>query len=217
MLGNFGDAEVFSFHATKFFNTFEGGVITTNDDALAERIRLASDFGFHSRDRVDCLGTNGKMSEIAAAMGLTNLQSMDGFIQVNRRNYQHYQRLLADIPGLSLIRFDQSERCNCQYVVVEVDVQQTGLDRDTLVEVLHAENILARRYFWPGCHRMEPYRTLFPYASEALPHTEAVADRILVLPTGSAVSGEDVETVCGILRVAIANTNEVHQRIADHG
>jgi dTDP-4-amino-4,6-dideoxygalactose transaminase len=213
MLGNFGEAEVFSFHATKFFNTFEGGAIVTNDDALAERIQLMGDFGFHSRDRVDSIGTNGKMSEISAAMGLTNLRSMDEFVEANRRNYQYYQREIAAIAGLSLIHYDQGERCNFQYVSVEVDAQITGVSRDALVEVLRGENVLARRYFWPGCHRMEPYRTLFPEAGQHLPHTERVAERVMALPTGTAVGEQDIATIGDILRAALANGNEIRKRI----
>jgi dTDP-4-amino-4,6-dideoxygalactose transaminase len=87
-IGNFGDAEVFSCHATKFFNTFEGGAVTTNDDELAEEIRLMKNFGFAGYDQVVYIGTNGKMSEISAAMGLTSLESLDEFIQINHRNYQ---------------------------------------------------------------------------------------------------------------------------------
>jgi dTDP-4-amino-4,6-dideoxygalactose transaminase len=217
MIGNFGDAEVFSFHATKFFNAFEGGAIATNDDALAARMRLMGDFGFHSRDRVDSIGTNGKMTEVCAAMGLTNLRSLDEFLHINRRNYRRYRQELDALPGFDLIHYDESERCNFQYMAVEVDARRIGIARDDLIEVLHAENVLARRYFWPGCHRMEPYRTLFPGFSETLPKTEEVADRIVVLPTGSAVSEADIETVCGILRAAVTHADEIRQRIANHG
>jgi len=214
MIGSFGNAEVFSFHATKFFNTFEGGAIVTNDDDLAARMRLMGDFGFHSRDRVDSIGINGKMSEIAAAMGLTNLQSMDEFIRANRRNYHQYQQEIAAIPGLSLIQYDEREKNNFQYIVAEVDANVTGLHRDILVKVLHAENVLARRYFWPGCHRMAPYRTLYPDAGRQLPHTEQVAERVLVLPTGSTIGEPEIETVCDILRTAIANAAAFRQQLA---
>ncbi|MBM4459798.1 MAG: dTDP-4-dehydro-6-deoxyglucose aminotransferase [Chloroflexi bacterium] len=217
MIGNFGDAEVFSFHATKFFNTFEGGAIVTNDDDLARHANIIRDFGFTGYDRVVEVGTNGKMTEVCAAMGLTNLRSLDDFVRINRRNYHAYRRELDALPGFHLIHYDESERGNFQYMAVEVDAQEAGIGRDDLIKVLHAEKVLARRYFWPGCHRMEPYRTLYPDAAATLPRTEAVADRILVLPTGSAVSEEDIETVCGILRVAVANAAEVRQRITSHG
>lgn len=210
MIGNFGDAEVFSFHATKFFNSFEGGAIVTNDTELANRLRLMSNFGFSHYDAVDSVGTNGKMTEAAAAMGLTNLQSLAEFVQTNRRNYDHYQRELADVPGLSLITYDQAERGNFQYVIVEVDEAAAGISRDALVEILHAENVLARRYFWPGCHRMEPYRSLYPDAGRDLPYTEQVAERVMALPTGTAVGEQEIRIIGEIVRAAVAQTHAQH-------
>lgn len=216
MIGNFGDAEVLSFHATKFFNTFEGGAITTNDDKLARRIRLMQNFGFAGYDNVVYIGTNGKMNEASAAMGLTNLKSLDEFIEVNRRNYRQYQRESASIPGLRLTRYDEREACNFQYIAMEVDEQVTGLSRDDLLEALHAENVLARRYFWPGCHRMEPYRSYFPNAGLLLPNTERVASRILVLPTGTAVSAGDIQIIAEIIRAAIAQAGKISGLAKQH-
>ena len=100
-IGNFGQCEVFSFHATKFFNTFEGGAIVTNDDELAEKTRLMRNFGFVHYDKVIYPGTNGKLTEISAAMGLTNLAALDEFVRVNRRNYDSYKSAFADIPHLN--------------------------------------------------------------------------------------------------------------------
>ncbi|MBI3344757.1 MAG: aminotransferase class I/II-fold pyridoxal phosphate-dependent enzyme [Gammaproteobacteria bacterium] len=208
-LGNFGDAEVFSFHATKFFNAFEGGAVTTNDDALAAKIRLMKNFGFSGYDNVIYIGTNGKMSEASAAMALTSLESMDSFIATNQANHETYTASFADFHGLKLIGYDNSEQNNYQYVVVEVDESQTGLNRDELIKVLHAENVIARRYFYPGCHRMEPYRSFFPHAGLLLPHTEALADRVLVLPTGTAVNSKDIGTIGDILYSAVANAPAV--------
>jgi dTDP-4-amino-4,6-dideoxygalactose transaminase len=203
MVGGFGLAEVFSFHATKFFNSFEGGAIVTNDDAFAARIRLMKNFGFAGYDNVIYIGTNGKMTEICAAMGLTNLESLDDFIAVNRRNYQAYQEGLAGISGLSLIKYDSREKCNYYYIVVEIDETKAGVKRDDLVNALHAENVLARRYFYPGCHRLEPYRSHYPHAKFLLPETEKLAAHIIVLPSGTAVSREAIATVCALIRRSV--------------
>ncbi len=173
-IGAFGDAEVFSFHATKFFNTFEGGAVTTNDDALADKLRGMRNFGFADVDAVTDLGTNGKMSEASAAMGLTSLESLDAFIQINKRNYATYARGIAGARGIRLVTYDEEEKSNYQYIVIEVNEASTGISRDLLLKVLHAENILARRYFFPGCHQMEPYRSLFPGARLRLPVTEGL-------------------------------------------
>lgn len=203
MIGGFGLCEVFSFHATKFLNSFEGGAIVTNDDGLAAKIRLMKNFGFHGYDTVNFIGTNGKMTEVCAAMGLTNLESMDRFVSRNRENYQAYSAGLAGIPGMSLIQYDETERCNYQYIVIEVDEAASGIGRDSLVEALHAENVLARRYFWPGCHNMEPYRSYFPHARLLLPETERLAGRVVVLPTGTAMDANKVRIVCDIIRGAV--------------
>ncbi len=215
MLGTFGLAEVLSFHATKFLNTFEGGAVVTNNDELATKLQLMRNFGFAGYDDVIYIGTNGKMTEASAAMGLTNLESLDEFIEANRRNYYCYRAALAGLPGIKLINYNEVERCNYQYVVIEVDEQQSGVERDILIGVLQAENVLARKYFWPGCHRMEPYRSYFPNARLLLPETERMAARIMVLPTGTAISAEVVRSICGIIRLCIANGRELRQLQAD--
>jgi len=214
MIGSFGAAEVFSFHATKIMNTFEGGAIVTNDDRLAEKLRLMQNFGFAGYDRVIYVGTNGKMSEVCAAMGLTNLESLDGLIECNRRNYLNYRREFAGIAGLRLLVYDERHRSNYQYVVATVG-DDAALTRDELMEVLHAENVLARRYFYPGVHRMEPYRSSFPDAHLQLPHAEAVCRQVLVLPTGTSVSGEDIARICEVMRVALANAVPVRKRLKE--
>lgn len=200
MIGNFGRCEVFSFHATKFFNTFEGGAIATNDDDFAKQVRLMKNFGFAGYDNVIYPGTNGKMTEICAAMGLTGLDSLDEFMAVNRRNYLSYKEGISAIPGLSLLSYDENERCNYQYIVMEVG-DEFPLSRDQIVKVLHAENILARKYFWPGCHNMQPYRDYYPHAGLMLPHTEKVANRVIVLPTGTAMELEHIQIILNILHL----------------
>lgn len=213
MIGNFGDAEVFSFHATKYFNTFEGGAVVTNNDELAQKIRWMTNFGFAGYDQVIYLGTNGKMTEIAAAMGLTGLESLDEFIAVNDRNYRQYQQALAEIPGVRMITYDEQDKNNYQYVTLEIEETITKISRDQLVRVLHAENVLARRYFYPGCHQMEPYRSYFPHAGLLLPHTERLTQRIMSLPTGTAVTEEDVRCIGQIIRLAIENGEYLSKKI----
>ena len=213
MIGGFGACEVFSFHATKFLNSFEGGAVVTNDDALADKLRLMRNFGFAGFDRVIYLGVNGKLTEVCAAMGLTSLDAIDGLVAVNRRNYLAYAEGLLGIPGISLLRYDPAERNNYQYVVVEVDPSIAPLSRDELVSVLHAENVLARKYFWPGCHRMEPYRSLQPNASLLLPQTELKASRIIVLPTGQTIDPGTIATICALFREAFSRAAAVRARL----
>ena len=214
MLGSFGDAEVFSFHATKFFNTFEGGAVTTNDDELAARIRLMKNFGFSGYDNVIYIGINGKMSELSAVMGLTGLESLDDFVSVNRRNYQQYQTEMASVPGVKMLSFDEREQSNYQYIVLEIDESITGVSRDQLLKILWAENVIARRYFYPGCHRMEPYRSYFPQARLLLPETEKLVKRVLVLPTGTAVGVEQIAAIGQVMRLVVSHGEKVSGRLS---
>lgn len=213
MIGSFGEAEVFSFHATKLLNTFEGGAIVTDNDGLAEKLRLMQNFGFAGFDRVIYIGTNGKMSEVCAAMGLTNLESLDEIIACNGSNYRAYRKHLDRIPGIRLMQYDARDRNNYQYVVVALD-DDAALSRDELVEVLHAENVIARRYFYPGVHRMEPYRSYFPHAHLLLPVTEEICRNVMVLPTGPSVSEEVIGRICAVIHTALANAPAVRERLA---
>jgi dTDP-4-amino-4,6-dideoxygalactose transaminase len=214
MIGGFGNAEIFSFHATKFLNTFEGGAIVTNNDELAATARLMRNFGFAGLDRVTSVGTNGKMSEASAAMGLTSLESVDSFIETNRCNYHLYQQQLTKVAGISLSRYEEDEKCNYQYVVIEIDEAVAGIRRDMLDEILWAENVLTRRYFYPGCHRMEPYRTDEPQAGLRLPQTERIAEMVLCLPTGSAVSSAEISAICALIEFITKHAEAVKQRMS---
>lgn len=212
MIGNFGEAEIFSFHATKFLNSFEGGAIVTNNDNLAERIRLMKNFGFSpSSDNVVCVGTNGKMDEMSAAMGITSLESMDYFIATNKKNYKLYQRYLADILGVKLIAYSENDKNNYQYIVIEIDTATVGISRDMLIDTLHADNILARRYFHPGCHRIEPYKSLFPNLFLRLPATESLTNRVICLPTGTTISENEISKICKQIRLAIDSSETIGQ------
>jgi dTDP-4-amino-4,6-dideoxygalactose transaminase len=213
MIGSLGDAEVFSFHATKFFNSFEGGAVVTNNDELAAKIRLMKNFGFAGYDNVIYIGTNGKMSEACAAMGLVSMESIDEFISVNRRNYEQYKEELFGIPGVKLLNYDAGERKNYQYIVCEIDQTETHISRDALIAMLWEENVIARKYFYPGCHRMEPYRSFYPHAGLLLETTESVAARVLLLPNGTAVGKGEISDICGIIRIAVENGAEASIRL----
>ena len=203
-IGQFGACEVFSFHATKSFNTMEGGAVTTNDDDLAEAMRLMRNFGFKGYDNVIHPGTNGKMIEVCAAMGLANLDGFDDVVETNRRNHAAYKHALADIPGISVLDYTSAERNNHHYMVVEVG-SDCPVRRDDLIAALQAENILARRYFWPGCHRMQPYRDLFPHAGLVLPQTMMVAEQVMVLPAGVSITLQQIQTVCDVIRSRVSS------------
>ena len=196
MVGNFGEAEAFSFHATKVLNAFEGGLITTNNDFLADKLKNMKRFGFCGYDNVTCLGTNGKMNEISAAMGITNLESLDIFIRKNYQNCREYENRLDKIHGVRMLKWDENEKNNYQYIVIEVK-----RNRDHIINKLHSEGILARRYFYPGCHRMEPYRSM--HKDDDLPITNSVCGRVIVLPNGMQMEKGDIEKICGIIEMEL--------------
>jgi dTDP-4-amino-4,6-dideoxygalactose transaminase len=168
--------------------------------------------GFEDYDQVTHVGTNGKLSEVAAAMGLTSLESSADFIETNRRNHEAYRTGLAAVEGVELLAYDGRERCNWQYAVIVVE-DHAPLSRDELQRVLWAENVRARRYFYPGCHRMEPYRSLFPEAAARLPQTERVAQRVLALPTGTSVGPEAIATVTALIRRAMLDAPRVRSEL----
>jgi dTDP-4-amino-4,6-dideoxygalactose transaminase len=213
MVGNFGNVEVFSFHATKFLNSLEGGAITTNDEVLAEKIRFMRNFGFNGQDNVSYVGTNGKMNEASAAMGLVNLDYIDQFIEKNKSNHQLYSSRLVPL-GIPVYQYNQMNKCNFQYIVTEVDEEITDISRDLLVNILTAENIFARRYFSPGVHRQEPYKSYFPHVPMLVPMTEKICKQVMVLPTGTQVEIEDINNVCDVIEFVIRNAGEINKRLS---
>lgn len=215
-IGNFGDLEVFSFHATKFLNAFEGGAIATNNYELADKIRLMKNFGFSGYDNVIYIGTNGKMNEVSAAMGITNLENITNFININQKNYHQYREGLRELEGVRLYPDHEIESCNYQYIVLEINSSMISLHRDQIMKILHAENILARRYFYPGCHRMEPYRSFFPHAGLLLPDTKKISDRVLVLPTGTSIRREDIDKVTQLIRFCLDNQGLIADKLQSY-
>jgi dTDP-4-amino-4,6-dideoxygalactose transaminase len=112
-----------------------------------------------------------------------------------------------------MVAYDGGEKNNYQYIILEIDEMVTGISRDELVKILHAENILARRYFYPGCHQMEPYRSYFPNAGLLLPETQKLTQRVMSLPTGTAVSSEDIRKICQIIRLVGLNGNIAREKL----
>ncbi len=141
-VGSFGNAEVFSLHASKLINGFEGGYLTTDDEDLATELALERGFGFSGHDNVEHFGINAKLNEVHAAMALANLDELEEQVADHRRRYHAYRRALAGVPGVRLLAFDGSERMSCKNIVVEL-LDEWPLPRALTLEVLWAEGILA--------------------------------------------------------------------------
>jgi dTDP-4-amino-4,6-dideoxygalactose transaminase len=146
-------------------------------------------------------------------MGLTALESLDEWLAINRANYETYREELAGVPGVDVVAYDDNERRNYQYVVIRVDQERSGLSRDDLVEALRAENVLARRYFYPPCHRMEPYQASGANHQPSLPVTEDVSARVAALPTGTAVGAEGIRQVCQLIMLCVEHGQEISRRL----
>lgn len=194
-VGGFGDAEMFSLHATKFVHSLEGGVIATHSDRLAAEIRRLRNFGYQ-QGQVFSIGLNAKMNELSACIGRHMLQQMPQLLIANQACLNAYQQQLSDLPGITLFQAGPGRDINAQYVVLQVE-DSYALSRDQLWQVLQAEGVLARRYFYPAVHQSQPYQDL--YSNLALPVTEKLARQTLVLPTGSQMSQASITKICELL------------------
>lgn len=202
-IGGFGNAEVFSFHATKAFHTFEGGAISTNDSNLAQTLEKIRNFGFTAYDEVSMVGTNAKMPEICAAVGLANFEVIDSIFHRNQLIYDKYKENLNRIKGISIENYNHLTQFNYQYVVATVDSDLIGLNRDQIIDILHHENIIARKYFFPGNHNMLPYSSLFPEAGFNLPVTSKISQIVMLLPSGASITENSVNKICSLLRIIV--------------
>ena len=177
--GGFGAPEFLSFHATKYFGTFEGGAVLTNDSSLASELRFMRNFGFNRPGDVGLPGLNAKGSEISAAFGLASLPALERRRERLFRIREIYMDRFAGVPGLRIHPLDVAGRNNYRYFAMFVE-DAFPLSRDVLWQVLRHENVMVRRYFYPGCHRMSFYRD---ESRPVLPRTDDALDRIISLPT----------------------------------
>lgn len=207
-IGSFGRAEVFSLHASKLVNGFEGGYITTNDGALARQLALTRSFGFEGPDNIVFSGgMNAKLNEIHAAMTLASLDDLEAQVIRNRERYRRYQDSMTTLSGLRLLAFDESERTSYKNIVVELIPPWPFSQADTL-HILNAENILARAYYSPPLHERP---MSYPHIECSLPLTSMLADRFILMPCGHFVSPDDVERIVGLMEFMNANARFIQQ------
>lgn len=198
-IGNFGRAEVFSFHADNILNATEGGCICTNDDGLAGRLRNMRSSAGAGKPVSVTKTVNGRMSEAQAAIALLNLEYFPANQKHNEALFLQYEKRLEAIPGIYLAKPAGVSFSNYQSVVCEVNESEFGLSRDWLVEVLKAENVGAQRNFYPGLHRSIPYLHELPHFRDHLPNTDNLSASCFQLPAGALVSAQAVDRICDIL------------------
>jgi dTDP-4-amino-4,6-dideoxygalactose transaminase len=196
---NFGDLSVMSFHATKVYNTFEGGAIVCHDENMKKRIDFLKNFGYAGETTVVAPGINAKMSEVQAAMGLLQLKHIDQNIEKRRQISLRYRELLANVPGIRFIDDIPGVKHCYPYFPVFIDETQYGTSRDFLYEKLKTHNIFGRRYFYPLISQFPTYRGLESALPGKMPVAEKITEKVICLPLYPDLEPEMIDTIANLL------------------
>lgn len=210
-IGGFGRAEVFSLHATKIVNGFEGGYITTDDTELKIALSLARNFGFVGRDSISALGLNGKLNEIHAALALSSLEVLPEIIDGNKERYQCYNQAFPKIPGCSIVQYPEGQRSNYEFAILEIK-EDWGLDRDSIVKIMRQEGALARPYYSDPLHRSSHMPAGLEVPS--LPVTEALSKRFIQMPVGELVTCDDIIHLAKLVAFCREHDEAISQRLS---
>lgn len=189
---NAGDISTLSFHATKVFNTIEGGAMIMHDEKTKKRIDDLKNFGFHDEVTVVAPGINSKMDEMRAAYGLLNLQQVDKAIEARHQVAIKYRNALRDVDGITFFEDMYGVKHNYSYFPIFIDAEKYGMTRDELYEKMKLQNVLGRRYFYPLISEFSTYRGLESASREILPNAHKMADSVICLPMHHALSDEDI-------------------------
>lgn len=196
-VANFGNASMFSFHATKVFNTIEGGAVTFKDESFVQVLNDMKNFGIRGPEEVAYVGGNAKMNEFQAAMGICNLRHIDGEITKRKTIVEHYRKKLGKIEGITLC-YDQPN-VYPNYAYFPVVFERYKYTRDEIFEKLEENNIIARKYFYPLVNKFTCYKSYATADTSKTPIAEYVADRVLTLPLYADLSIEEVDKICKII------------------
>lgn len=195
--GSFGDVSCFSFHATKVFNTIEGGAVCFRDKELGRRLYNLKNFGIRDEETVESVGANAKMNEFQAAMGVCNLRHVNEEIGKRKKVVEHYRERLHDVEGIRLNVIQEGVTSNYAYFPIVVDERVYGTDRNGLFTLLKENNIVARKYFYPLITSFDCYRDCFPAVDVAV--AVGIAERVMTLPLYADLPLEIVDRICDII------------------
>lgn len=195
----YGDISTLSFHATKVFNTIEGGAMVVHDEATKQRIDYLKNFGFESETEVIAPGINGKLDELRSVFGLLNLQQIDAAIEARHQVAIQYRDALRGVPGIRFFDDMPGVRHNYSYFPIFVNAEEYGITRDELYFKMREQGILGRRYFYPLISTFSSYRGLPSAASENLPNATRIANEVICLPMHHNLSAEDVNHVLDVI------------------
>ena len=196
---NQGDMSTLSFHATKVYNTLEGGALVVKDATTKQRIDYLKNFGFAGETEVVAPGINSKMDEVRAAYGLLNLKQVDTAIEARHRVAIRYREALRDVKGIRFFDDMPGVRHNYSYFPIFVDAEQYGMTRDELYFKMKENNVLGRRYFYPLISTFSTYRGLESARPENLPEATRIANEVICLPMHHALSEADVDKVIELI------------------
>ncbi|MFQ9386204.1 MAG: DegT/DnrJ/EryC1/StrS family aminotransferase [Coprococcus phoceensis] len=196
-IGLYGDASMFSFHATKVYNSIEGGAVIFHEDEFGQRLQRLKNFGIRSEEVIDSVGVNAKMNEFQAAMGLCNLRHVSAEIEKRQKVYEKYVELLSGIDGIQLLTKQDNVKPNYAYFPVVFHEKDFGVSRNEVYEALKAEEIYARKYFYPLTSAFDCFQG--KYDVEDTPIALYISKRILTLPLYADLKMEDVERICNII------------------
>ena len=196
-IATYGDVSMFSFHATKVFNSIEGGSLVYGDSSLKDKIDKLKNFGINGPEKVEYVGINAKMNEFAAAMGICNLRYIDREIAKREKVYNEYIKRLSNVPGIKLVKKQDNVTANYAYFPVVFDKEVFGKSRDEVMDILKEENIYTRKYFYPLTSDFDCYKGI--YNSDNTPVAKYISDNVLTLPMYANLSLEDVNRICDII------------------
>ena len=196
-IANYGDISMFSFHATKVFNTIEGGALVYRDESKRLLLERLKNFGINGPECVDVVGTNAKMNEFCAAMGLCNLRHIDEEITKRKKVYERYLERLSNIDGLIISNIQKDVIPNYAYFPIIVYKDTFGKNRDEIFEELEEHNIFTRKYFYPLINDYECYKDEFD--SKETPIAKKIANNVLTIPMYADLKLEDVDRICDII------------------
>lgn len=195
-----GDMSTLSFHATKVYNTVEGGALICHDEATKKRIDYLKNFGFAGETTVVAPGINSKMDEIRAAYGLLNLKQVDGAIASRKATAEKYRAAFKDVPGIRVLNDVEGVRHNYAYFPIFIDEKVYGMSRDDLYMKLQEHDIFGRRYFFPLISTFSAYKGLDSASPKNLPVAHKLADQVLCLPMFAGLSEEGVNRVIDVVK-----------------
>ena len=199
-IGSYGDISMFSFHATKVFNTIEGGGLCFSDQSLASKIYSIRNFGIKDEENIDYIGTNGKMTEFSAAMGLCNLRHVDDEINKRKKIVERYIDNLSSIEGIKTNNIQKDVKSNYAYFPIVIDKNTFGFNRDQVFDRLLKNNINARKYFYPLTNSFNCYKDEFNFDTTTTPTALYISKNVLTLPLYADLSIEDVDRICKIIK-----------------